>query len=148
MTEQGVKVNVGLVITISHFALIAFIFVLYTMKGFTFEEVTTTIALIVPMFGIYTSAVIKYLIDNKASTEDKSSTVTKSFIFMSFFLPLVFIGMLAMIITMKAYNIAFSSFEEFKLMLGALQTALGIYMGILLSSLFDIKEKGKTQQRK
>lgn len=139
MTENSLKITVGLSVVLSYFSLIILVIVLYAIGGFLFEEMTTTTALIVPMFGVYTAAIIKYILTNRAMSDDKSSIVTKPFLFISFFLPFVFIASLCSIILLKVYNIAFSNFDQFKLTLGVLQTAFGVYMGLLLTTLFDIK---------
>ena len=143
MTENSLKINVGLSVVLSYFSLIILVIVLYAFGGFLFEEMTTTTALIVPMFGVYTAAIIKYILANRAMSDDKSAIVTKAFLFISFFLPFVFIASLCSIILLKAYNIAFSNFDQFKLTLGVLQTAFGVYMGLLLTTLFDIKGKAR-----
>ncbi|MDG4562470.1 MAG: hypothetical protein P9E88_14370 [Candidatus Competibacter sp.] len=143
MTENTLKITVGLSVVISYFVLIILVIVLYALGGFLFEEMTTTTALIVPMFGAYTSAIIKYILANRAMAEDKSTVVTKAFLFISFFLPFILIAGLCSIILLKAYNIAFSNFDQFKLTLGVLQTAFGVYMGLLLTTLFDIKGKAR-----
>jgi hypothetical protein len=141
MTEQSLKVTVGLSVVLAYFILIILVIVLYSVGGFLFEEMTTTTALIVPLFGVYTTAIIKYILANRAIAVDKTAIVTKSFIFISFLLPGVFIVSLCLIVLLKAYNIAFSGFDQFKLTLGVLQTAFGVYMGLLLTTLFDITEK-------
>lgn len=145
MTENSLKITVGLCVVLSYFSLIILVIVLYALGGFLFEEMTTTTALIVPMFGVYTAAIIKYILANRAMSDDKSAIVTKAFLFISFFLPFVFIASLCSIILLKAYNIAFSNFDQFKLTLGVLQTAFGVYMGLLLTTLFDIKGKAREQ---
>ena len=51
MTEVQLKSRVGLFLIISHFSIILFIVILYLFNGFLFEEMTTAIALIIPMFS-------------------------------------------------------------------------------------------------
>lgn len=140
MTENGVKTAVGIGVLLSYLALIVLVIVLYALGGFLFEEMTTTVALVVPMFGVYCAAIIKYIIANRSATQDKSPITTKAFIFISLLLPSIFIGALCSVIILKAYSIAFSNFDQFKLTLGLLQTAFGVYMGLLLAELFEIKQ--------
>lgn len=141
MTENTLKTAVGLSVIACYSSLIVLVIVLYALGGFLFEEMTTTTALIVPMFGVYATAIVKYILANRAMTADKSMAVTRAFLFISFFLPFVFIVGLYSIILLKAHNIAFSNFDQFKLTLGLLQTAFGVYMGLLFTTLFDVKGK-------
>lgn len=141
MTENSLKITVGLSVVLAYFSLIILVIILWVMGGFMFDEMTTTTALIFPMFGVYTSAIINYILENRKIVDDKSDVVTKASLFISFFLPCVFIVGLCSIILLKAQYSAFSDFEQFKVALGVLQTAFGVYMGLLLTTLFDIKGK-------
>lgn len=141
MIESKLRIAVGLTVVLSHLALLILIIALYVAGGFLFEEMTTTVALIIPMFGIYATAVIRYIVATKALTSNDNTAVTTSYAFISFLLPILFVILLAGAICMKAFNIAFANFEQFKIMLGVLETAFGAYMGIVLSSMFDVKRR-------
>lgn len=141
MTESKLKIAVGLFVVLSHLTLLILAAVLFVAGGFLFEEMTTTIALVIPMFSIYTTAVIKYIVSNRGVLNNKDGLVTKSYAFISFLLPVIFVLLVGAAICMKASNIAFANFEQFKIMLGVLETAFGTYMGIVLSSMFEIKRK-------
>lgn len=143
MTEAGVKTGVGLFVVLSYFGLLVMTIALYAAGGFLFEEMTTTVALLVPMFGIYTSAVIKHILGSPRKLQAKGEAVTNSYAFISFFVPILFALLVGIAIWMKAFNIAFSSFDQFKITLGILQTGFGAYMGLVLSALFKIKKTGR-----
>ena len=55
---------------------------------------------------------------------------------LTFFIPGIFVFVLISIIILKSFNIGFENFEQFKIMLGLLQTIFGAYMGLVLSSQF------------
>jgi len=138
MTEIQLKTRIGLSIVISHFSILLLVVVLFLFGGFIFEEMTTTIALIIPMFGIYTSAIIKHIIANRKILQTDSEMVTKDYIFISFMIPSIFIIFIISIVILKAFNIGFTSFEQFKTMLAIGETMFGAYFGIVLSSMFNI----------
>lgn len=142
MTESQLKNYIGIFIMLSHFFIILLLIFLGIRRvgGFSFEEMTTAIALISPMFSLYTTAIIKYVMSNKVYKKLKEKRLSKIYIFISFFLPILFIASLILIIILKAFNIAFSEFEEFKIMLGVNQTAFGAYTALVLSSLFEIQQ--------
>ncbi len=102
---------------------------------------TTTLALIFPIFGLYITAIIKFLITNSAKQSTDSLTVTREFVFISFLIPLLFVLFLTSIIILKTLNTGFSTFEEFKATLSLGETALGVYVGLILSSLYEMNRK-------
>ena len=138
MTELQLKNKIGLFLIISHFSIILFVVILYLFHGFLFEEMTTTIALIMPMFSIYTTAIIKNIIANRTQPQLWSKPVTREYQFIMFFLPSLFIFFLVTINVIKIFNIV--TFEQFKIMLGISETAFGTYVGIVLASMFEVKE--------
>jgi len=137
MTEAQNKSIVGLLLVFSHFGIIIMIFVFYVLGGFLFDEMTTSIALVAPMFSLYTTAIFKHFIKRKRKTKAKAELLTKEYIIISLFVPSVFVLFLGTIVVLKAYNFGLSSFEEFKIMLGVGESVFGIYIGLVLSSAFD-----------
>ena len=138
MTEVQLKSRVGLFLIISHFSIILFIVILYLFNGFLFEEMTTAIALIIPMFSIYTTAIIKHIIANRTQRQAWSKTGTGEYTFIVFFIPSLFVFFLVVIVFLNVFNVV--AFEQFKIMLGMSETAFGTYVGLILSSMFEIKE--------
>jgi len=141
MTESALKNKIGFLLIIANFAVIILTFVFYLIGGFLFDEMTTVVALIVPMFSVYTTAIIKNFIDNKNVTRDSSKSVNKQYIFISWLFPSAFSIYLISVIVLKAYNVGFSSFEQFKTMLVASETIFGAYAGLVLASMFEIEKK-------
>jgi len=96
--------------------------------GYLFEEMTTTIALIIPMMSVYTITIIKNIIATRTPKKMKSKTVIKEYTFLTYFIPCLFIFFLTAMILLKAFNVGFASFEQFKLMLAISETAFGAYV--------------------
>jgi hypothetical protein len=140
MTENSLRDNIGIFIIVANLLVVGIALVMYFLGGFLFAEVTTTIALIVPMFSVYTTAIIRSIIARRRQSVDSSHTVTKSYAFVVWFFPVVFTAYLIVLVVLKSYNVGFSTFEQFKAFLIASETIFGTYVGIVLSSMFRIKE--------
>jgi hypothetical protein len=110
--------------------------------GFLFDEMTTAIALILPMFSIYTTSIIKYILANKNQITDSSNLVSKAYKFIAYSIPAIFVLFIISVITLKACSIGLSSFEHFKIMITIGETAFGTYVGLVLTSLYDIEQRG------
>jgi len=139
MIETKLKAKIGLFLIISHFAIVILIVLLYLLNGFLFHEMTTAIALIIPMFSIYSTAIIKYFVANRNEetvNSYNSKKVTMEYTFITFLIPSLFVFFLIMLTILKSLNVGFSSFEQYKTMLALCETAFGAYIGIILSSLF------------
>lgn len=151
MTREQLKSRIGLFLIISHFMIILLVVALFLFGGFKFEEMTTAVALIVPMFSIYTTAIIKHITTNSKQKKDSSEIITGEFVFITFFVPSLLIFFLISMIILKTLNVGFSDFEQFKIMLAISETVFGAYVGLVMSSLFEIKpqsEKGKNSSRR
>jgi|LakMenEpi03Aug12_release.lakeMendotaPanAssembly.Ray.scaffolds.fasta_scaffold331958_2 hypothetical protein len=147
MKESQLKNAIGIFIILSYFLVILLTLVVWLLGGLLFEEMTTTIALIIPMFSLYLTAILKYIIANKMPQTMREKRLSKVYIFISFLIPILFLIVLITIILMKSFNVGFSDFEQFKIMLGVIQTAFGAYMGLILSSLFEIEGSQKSNNK-
>ena len=63
--------------------------------------------------------------------------------FVVWIFPVVFTAYLISLVLLKSYNVGFSSFEQFKTLLIASETIFGAYIGIVLSSMFHIKQEAR-----
>jgi hypothetical protein len=139
MTDLQLRNWVGLFLVIAQFSLIAMVLILWASTRFLFEEMTTTIALLTPMFAIYTTSVVKHLISHRNQTGRPGHRVSPAFSFISFFFPCAFVAGLAAMIWLKSRGSVFASMEQFKTALGIVQTSFAVYLGLLINSLFDSK---------
>lgn len=148
MKESKFKSSVGFFIIGFHFSIILLIIGLHTIiGGFSFEQMTTTLALIIPMVGVYTPAIVKYFNNTKSMQHIKSKNVSRDYILLTRWVLGIYALALISIILLKSFNIAFSDFEQFKTMLGLIQTAFGVYVGMILSSMFEA-ETSKVEESK
>lgn len=139
MTENQLKNGIGVFLIVANFLIILLIFLLYALGGFLPDEMNSTIALVLPMFSVYTVAIVKYIISNKKRTKDKSRQVTNAYVFISWLFPSLFVLLLAAIILAKSFNFVVTSFSQFRSMMLLIETIFGAYIGIIISSMFKTK---------
>lgn len=140
ITEAEFKSKLGREIIISHFCIILLVIVLYFLGGFLFEQMTTTVALLIPIFSVYTTAIYKSIVAGRTEHYTYSKEVTKDFVFAAFWATRLLTIFMTAIIILMALNIRMT-FEQFKIMIGLGQTMFGVYFGLVLSPLFGIKDK-------
>jgi len=139
MTDVQLRSWVGLFLIIAQFCLVGMVLVLWGYHRFLFEEMTTTVSILTPMFAIYTTSVVKHLISHKRETGEPATPVSSAFSFISLFFPCAFVAGLAAVIWLKSTGSAFADIEQFKTALGIVQTSFAVYLGLLINSLFDTK---------
>jgi hypothetical protein len=150
MTEMHLRNQIGVLLIASNMLVVASTIVLFFLNGFLYNEMTTTIALVVPMFSVYTTAIIKSIIANRTNTKDETSIVSPQYVLISWVLPSIFTIYLVVIVFLKAFNVGFASFEQFKGLLVASETIFGTYVGLIVGSMFEIgkgKEKSSLPKR-
>ena len=138
MTERRLQGQIGLFIIFANVLVTLEVITFYFAGGIDFDEMTTSIALIAPMFSVYTTAIIKSIIANRRLITDRSARVSSQYILVSWLFPLLFTGWLTTLVALRAYNVGFETFEQFKWLLIASESIFGAYVGLLLGSMFQI----------
>ena len=139
MTDIQLKNSVGIFLIIGHSGIVFYITYSYFSGGFLFNEMTTSISLVAPMFVAYTTVIVKYIIKTKNLTSTKARKTSGPFIFIAFLFPTLFIALLITLVYLKTHNVGFATFEQFKTMLALSEILLGVYIGQVVFSLFDKK---------
>ncbi|MEO6175349.1 MAG: hypothetical protein ABIP27_09380 [Flavobacterium circumlabens] len=137
------RTKIGLLFVVTHFVILVYTFICKFLGGFTFEELTTLIALLIPLFSAYTTAVVKDIIKNNQQTADPEITYSRPFRFVIIFICSLFIIFLFTIITLKAFNYGFEDFEQLKLTVGVVEAIFGGYVAQLIFSIYT-PEKTET----
>ncbi|SRR6266404_2893941 len=135
MTESKTRTALGLFLVVSHFAVLLLTITLHFYGGFTFDEMTTAVAIITPMFASFTTVVVSHVIAERSEVR-ASGKVSGAFAFLSFFFPVLFVGFLVAVILLRAFNLAIENFEHFKVLLALGETAFAVYIGQFIRSLF------------
>src|SRR4051812_48653891 len=105
---------------LSHILTLFVLLGLYFSGGFAFDELTTTLALLAPLFAGFTTVIIK---DSVAGALPSVVPVgTRQLPWNFAFVTLIFSGSftvyLIAIVTLKGFNIGFATFDQFKILLG------------------------------
>jgi hypothetical protein len=137
MKNLSFKTQVGLGFVISHFLILILILVCKFMGGFSFDELTTTIGLVIPLFATYTSSIIKDIVKNAQVTATIENSYSAPFRFITLFLIGLFFAYLVLIIILKAFNYGFENFEQFKILLGLSEAIFGAYIAQIIFSMYD-----------
>ena len=138
MATSTFRSILGFGLVFAHFVTAVTVFVFYQRGGFLFDEMTTTIALIVPMFAAHTSVVVRYVIRNRTRrAKIKKEHLSAPFIALSSIIVLLYLSSIVAIVYLKAYNIAFSTFEQFKTTLALVETVFAVYVASFVQSLFE-----------
>ena len=114
MTENSLREKLGILLVILHFGILALVFVTFLRGGFRFDEFTTSVAIIVPMFAGYTTAIIVYYSRNRFKINDESQEITAIYAIMSAAFPLILFVALSTSVLLFATSEVFKNFEEFK----------------------------------
>ena len=136
MTERQLKYKVGMALVLSHVAIILVIISFRFANGFNTDEFTTLLALVTPMFSGYTASIIAFVVTDRHVAADTSQPVTSVFVALTLLLPLLLAGLTIVAIAVKAYNLVFTDFEDFKRFLIALESIFAVYVGMLIYALF------------
>ena len=95
MTENSTRYLIGWLLVILHFVVILLAIGLFVAGGFNFDQLTTMLAIIVPMFAGYTTSIISFLTKDRYTVEDRSRKVRNTFVILSFVLPVIFAILIA-----------------------------------------------------
>jgi|SRR5665213_162246 len=137
MTEGSLRRITSYGLIAAHFLLIVLVFLLWAFHGFTFSEMTTTVAVLLPIFATHTTAIAKYLVKNRVVVADANAKmITGEFKFLALFPPTVFVLLILVLILLKAFNLAFGTFDEFKISLALCESIFGVYMTLIVTSLY------------
>ena len=139
MTESGTRSAVGVFLIIAQVVVVVLAIAIHIKHGLTFEELTTTIALILPMFAVHTAAIAKYFTTHRTAVADESPKVNGTFAFLAFLMPVLFALYLAGVLLARGFGIAFVAPEQLKWAIGLAETIFAVYLGIFLGSLFEEK---------
>jgi len=138
MSEQFIAGFVAVAFVTSNFLVIFLVIILYFLKGFTFEETTTTVAILGPVFAAYTAGIIRFAILHRDATKPSHRDTPQTFLFtfISLFVPSMFIIAIFGVVILRAANLGVTTFEQFKILLGVTESLFAGYAGLLVNALF------------
>jgi lysylphosphatidylglycerol synthetase-like protein (DUF2156 family) len=138
MTDTTLRTRTGLFWVFAHFAIIITIIICFFLKGFEFDELTTLLAVIIPMFAGTTTVIVRYFTQH-AHDAPQGATVNTPYVILTTALPLLFTLTIFATIILRARNQAFATFDQCKLFLTAVEALYVVYTSTLLAPLFNAK---------
>jgi len=136
MTEISLKRTLGMTLIAAHFASLLLAVALFFGGGLTFEQLTTTVAIIAPMFAGFTTQAITFFADSRLRRDDHSSPITWEYALLGFAFPLILSVLIWVSMVAQAYGKVFLDFEQFKLALVLFEGMFASYAAKLLTPLF------------
>jgi len=129
------KIALGMFLIITHFGILLAVLGFWICGGFLFDEMVTALGLIGPLFAGYSTVVFSYITDQKRGPPP-DEPVSVSYRVTSFLVAFLFALVVGGAVVLWAYKIAFAQFEQFKVLVGILEGAFGVYVGQFIYSMF------------
>lgn len=139
MRERRLRTIIGLSLIASHFFTVLLVLYFGITGGFDFDQVTTTVGLVSPMFIAYTAAIITYFTDTRNSRR-RGSVLAFPFVVVSISTVMLFSMTLLVATVLAAHDIGFENFEQFKGTVLALEAMFAVYLGRFVPILFKTTE--------
>lgn len=141
MIESDLRNRISIFLIVSHVLIFLLLIAMFVVGGLTQSEFTTSLSVVVPMLAALTGLAIGYVtsVKKKSQMSAFSEELSGIYVFTSYLLPIVFVLAVASVIVVKVVN--YVSFEQFKIILAAVETTFGAYTGKVIASLFDKQQE-------
>jgi hypothetical protein len=143
MTRTLLRNILGITVIVGHVFVLGLLVWAFLKERFLPPEFTTTIALIIPMFAGYTTAIVRFIVQNAERAAGPPVRMSGVYVFISFFFPVLLIVCCSGLIMLKGNVKALTDFENFKTSLGIIETVFASYVGLVITPLFrDVPNNG------
>lgn len=142
MLEHVFRNRLGKFILFSNLGFGILLVILYFLKGFDDAEFSELLKYLTPIKAVYLTALIRYVIANKNISEDAkedSKKITPLFARTSF--AIIFVHITTLIVSASLF--ALFNAMEFDVLINiivSVETFFGIYVGMFMASMFQVKE--------
>jgi hypothetical protein len=144
MSERRLKTLIAACFLCSQVATFVSLVVINSLGGFNERngEMNTIWMLILPMFTVYTTTIVKTIVVERGRTPQSQTPRANSF-FTALALSLILIYSLIIpaLIWFRGMNFLISSFDELKLYLTVTQTGFALYLGLIVDALYGRKSE-------
>jgi hypothetical protein len=137
MKQYVLKSITSSIILVGHFLIISLILFMYFRGGFTHSEMTSALAVFLPITSVYASAIVKDIVATRDVTEHTARKYSVSFGMISCSLTFMFIMYFIIIIVLKSYNVGIADFDQFKSLLILGETIFAAYVGQIVHAMFS-----------
>jgi len=141
MTETKLRTWISMFFMVSHVLILPSVVVLHLQKHLDDNEFTTTMGILVPALSALTTLAITFAISVKQKKVYSARSVRLSaiYVFTALLFPAAFVLMLFGVVLMRGMD-EFSTFEQFKISLCAVETIFAGYTAKVMASLFASSE--------
>jgi hypothetical protein len=146
MTDAQVRTGVGLFWIAAHLIVLATILVCYSMGGFEFDQMTTLLAVVIPMFAGVTLVVVRFVARHRYDLR-RGRRVSGMYAALVWIFPVAFTIVVLWVVIGRATNRVFETFDQAKLFLGILEALFVTYVANLLAPLFGATPDEMQAQR-
>jgi hypothetical protein len=133
--ERQLKTSLAVFIISVNLLIVALVFVCFWAKGFDEDQLTTLLAIIVPMFSCYSVSAIRHIV-NERTSKSNLRRVPVALAIVAFGIITFFAGIIFVMIWLQALGDVFSNFEYFKRILLYLETAFAGLIGATIYPMF------------
>lgn len=147
MTDLQLKDRLAYILFAAKFGVIVWTFFMWMTKGYNFQQLTEILAILIPLFSVHMTIIIKDYLENKEHKKQVGIHIRKPLVFFSQTLPIGYtIYMLLVIAMVPGQDKAFA---QMKTLLGVGETIFGVYLGMIISTLFKaVNVEGKKPKYK
>lgn len=112
---------------------------LWIVGGFSTNEYKQAMLLLTPLLFAYASPILKHVFDRRAPDAQASPQVTPAAFILSVAAPPLVMALTVLLSILKAFNFGLTSFDDYTVAVGAVQTVFGTYIGLVMSTFFQSK---------
>jgi Na+/H+-translocating membrane pyrophosphatase len=147
MRDIELRTFVGIFWVATQFLTLIVIVTCFFLHGFEFDEFTTLLSIVIPMFAGVTTMIVKYFAKHRHSVA-RGRSLSSGYVILTWLLPSVFSILVIVTIIARATNRAFDNFEQAKLFLTTLESVYVGYIGYLFAPLFEGLSKAPAKAEK
>jgi hypothetical protein len=137
MTTNSVRGWVGMIIVISHFLILVIVLTSPWYAKLDSQKALSLATVIAPLFAGFSTAIIKYFVRHAEWQKDESKKASLPHIVISFFVPVLFAGLVIFFFLGFALNYLNLDFETARLVIASLEGFFGVYVGFILEGMFN-----------
>ncbi|HEX8152909.1 MAG TPA: hypothetical protein VF698_07285 [Thermoanaerobaculia bacterium] len=145
ITDAQLRSHIGLFWVGAQLAVLGTIFVCYQLGGFEFDELTTLLAVVLPLFAGVSIVVVRFFAQNRHSIA-RGQPVTGTYVALVWLFAVALAVTVVWVIVGRATNRVFDTFDQAKLFLAGLEVVYVVYIAQLLAPLFGVKPEEMRQR--
>lgn len=152
MTLEQYRTQIGKFIIYANIFIFFLLFSLFLLKGFTHNELTETLKLLVPIKAVYLTALVKFILINKNIDKEKKKKGIEqlhiSTLYKAVTRSIIYSHILAIVVMIILCSLNIISFIAFTYSIAVIETIFGAYIGMIIGDMFKTGDEKKTFKSK